>query len=64
MSYTNYLLSASVVLLSLILVVLVDIAYQLRNENQQQDVLEEAVGFARDLVNAVLTAVFLKGPGL
>ena len=64
MSYTNYLLSASVVLLSLILVVLVDIAYQLRNENQQQDVLGEAVGLARDLVNAVLTAVFLKGPGL
>ena len=64
MSYTNYLLTAIVVLLSLILVVLVDIAYKLRNENQQHDVLGEVVGCVRELVNAVIAAVFLRGPGL
>ena len=64
MSYTNYLLTAIVVLLSLILVVLVDIAYQLRNENQQPDVLGEVVGCVRELVNTVIAAVFLRGPGL
>jgi len=63
MSFTNYLLSAVVVLLAAILVVLVDIAAQLRNGNQQ-DALGEVLGFVRDLVCNVLAAIFQKCPGL
>lgn len=58
----NYFQSAVVVLLAAILVVLVDIASQLRN-GSQQDVLGEALGFARDLVCSVLDAFFQKCPG-